>query len=177
MARKPKPAKCQIAKSQPANSREIPLSGKTGWPLWTALLLPVAAVLLPSCLVLGAALALTAVAYMIDPSRAKNLAITVGLTNLCGALPIVVELWSKGQSYAVTLEIAGDAFSWFLAYGAAAVGWSLFLFLPQILASYYAMTTDTRLALLHRRQASLTKVWGKEVTGQTESESPNPVNP
>ena len=108
MARQPRPAKPQPAKPQPAKSGETPSSGKAGRPLWTALLLlPVFAVLLPSCLVLGAALAPSAVAYMIDRGRAKHLAITVGLTNLCGALPAVVALWSKGQTYTATLEIAG----------------------------------------------------------------------
>ncbi len=68
-------------------------------------------------------------------------------------------------------------FSWFLAYGAAAVGWSLFLILPPILARYYALTTETRLAVARRRQASLTEAWGKEVAGQGEAVSSNNGTP
>ncbi len=90
---------------------------------------------------------------------------------------MVAELWSKGQSTSVALEIAGDAFSWLLAHGAAAVGWSIFLVLPQLLASYYAVTTDARLAVARRRQANLIEAWGEEVAGQAEAVSPNAGDP
>ncbi|MEE8535625.1 MAG: hypothetical protein V3S45_06225 [Kiloniellales bacterium] len=108
---------------------------------------------------------------MIDRSRAKHLAITVGLTNLCGALPVVAALWSKGQSTSVALEIAGDAFSWLMARlrWVGRFSW----FCRSSWRATNAVTTDARLALLRRRQANLIEAWGEEVTGQAEARSPN----
>ena len=95
------------------------------------LLLPVVAVLLPSCIVLTINMAPTIVAYVVDRSREKYLAITVGLLNICGTLPALAELWNQGQSYSATMDISSNPFQWLMAYGAAAIGPADRRFLPQ----------------------------------------------
>lgn len=129
-------------------------------------LLPAIAVLMPSCILLGLGMAPTIVAYVVDRTREKYLAITVGLLNLCGVLPGLVRLWSEGQTYDVALRVAGNPYTMFMAYGAAAIGWAVYLALPHFLAHYYATTTATRLRALQERQDALIEIWGEEIAGE-----------
>ena len=90
--------------------------GGTGKLVMTGLLLlPVVAVLLPSCIVLTVNMVPTFVAYMVDKSHEKYLAITVGLLNACGALPALAELWMQGQSYDAALARISQVSSIFSA--------------------------------------------------------------
>jgi hypothetical protein len=141
--------------------------GGTGKLAVTGLLmLPVVAVLLPSCIVLAVNMAPTIVAFVVDKSREKYLAITVGLLNICGALPALVELWQQGQSYDSALDISSNPFHWLMAYGAAAIGWTVYLGLPPILGHYYAITSQARLLNHRRKQQILVEAWGEEVRGE-----------
>ena len=130
------------------------------------LLLPVVAVLLPSCIVLTINMAPTVVAYVVDRSREKYLAITVGLLNICGTLPALAELWNQGQSYSAAMDISSNPFQWLMAYGAAAIGWVVYLGLPPILGHYYAITSQARLHGHRHKQQILLEAWGDEVRGE-----------
>jgi len=144
--------------------RQGKLSGRT---IGTAvLLLPAAAILMPSIILFGIGMLPTVVAYVIDRTGEKYQTITVGLLNVCGILPGLVRLWSDGQTYTSAIRIASDPFSLVIAYGAAAAGWSIYLALPLILAHYYAATTESRLRTLRRRQATLVEAWGDEIAGE-----------
>ena len=128
------------------------------------LLIPVIAVLLPTCLILAVNMVPTVVAYFVDRTREKYLAITVGLLNLCGTLPAEAALWRSGQAYDVGMDIATDPYYWMLAYGSAGTGWAIYLMIPVILANYYGVTASARLHSLRRRQQALIETWGEEVS-------------
>ncbi len=130
------------------------------------LMLPVIALLMPSCIVLEINISPSFVAYAIDRTREKYLAITVGLLNFCGTLPAEVALWQRGQTYNAAMDIASDAFFWLVAYGAAALGWAIYLMIPPILGHYYGITSQARLQTHRRRQQALIEAWGEEVTGE-----------
>jgi hypothetical protein len=150
------------AKQAGAGSRRRKVG--TGRVLITGfLLLPVVAVLFPTCMVLASGMVPTVVAFLVDRSRAKFLTLTVGMMNFCGTLPGVVDLWQHWQSYDMAGRIATDPFFWALAYAAAGVGWLIFLSLPPILASFYSVVTDRRIATLRKRQSALVDAWGEEV--------------
>ena len=141
--------------------------GGTGKLVVTGLLmLPVVAVLLPSCIVLVVNMLPTIVAYVVDKTHEKYLAITVGLLNACGTLPALAELWSQGQSYDAALDVASNPLHWLMAYGAAAIGWGVYLGLPPILGHYYAITSQARLLNHRRKQQVLVETWGEEVRGE-----------
>lgn len=144
-------------------------SGRT--MLTVGLMIPVIIVLLPSCVVLLINMAPTAVAWMVDRARPRYLAITVGMLNFCGSLPAEFELWRHGQSYDVAFDIATNPYYWLTGYGAAAVGWMVYLALPNVLRGYYGMTTVNRLQSLKRRQAQLIEAWGEEVAALAEDAS------
>ncbi|RMD60895.1 MAG: hypothetical protein D6826_11280, partial [Alphaproteobacteria bacterium] len=102
-----------MAQKQSAATTQTPQdkrAARGGNSLLTALmLLPAVAVLLPSCVVLLIGMIPTVVAYMVDRSRAKSLAVTVGLVNFCGTLPGLAELWESWQDYEVAAAIATDS--------------------------------------------------------------------
>jgi hypothetical protein len=155
--------------SQPEQSTAPPAKGKgklSGRMIGTGvMLLPAIAVLMPSLVLLGISMAPTIVAYIVDRTHEKYLSITVGLLNVCGTLPALVRLWSEGQSYPAALRIAGDPFTMLVAYGAAAIGWAIYLAMPLILGHYYATSSETRLRTLRSRQESLVEAWGDEIVG------------
>lgn len=138
------------------------------------LLLPIVAVLLPTCVVLLIGMMPTAVAAMVDRTRERFLAMTVGQLNFCGALPGVVDLWRAGQAYGKALEIVEDPYFWLMSYAAAGVGWLVYLTLPMVLTSYYGLATSRRVEALRRRQDNLVAVWGEEVAGGDSGAKPAP---
>jgi len=133
--------------------------------------LPLVAVTLPSCLVLGVAMVPSAVAFLVDRTREKYLAISVTMLNFCGAVPALAELWSYGQSMVVAKSIAFAPLSLLVAYGAAAVGWLIHMGMAPIIAAYNRMASETRVRSLRRRQKRLIEAWGDEV-GELE-QAPN----
>lgn len=135
------------------------------------LMIPVVVVLLPTCVLLLIGMVPTVVAYMVDRTREKFLAITVGLLNFCGALPGIFELWAEGQAYDVAMSLATDPLFWLTSYGGAALGWIVYLALPALIGSYYAMTSGRRVQMLKKRQAELIQSWGEEVAGAEQADS------
>lgn len=135
------------------------------------LLIPVVAVLLPTCLILAVNMLPTIVAYFVDRTREKYLAITVGLLNFCGTLPAIAALWRSGQAYDVGMDIATDPFYWLLAYGSAGTAWAIYLMIPVLLANYYGATSSARLQSLRRRQQVLIETWGEEVAAREQDEA------
>lgn len=139
-----------------------------GSPLWMKIfalivLFPFAAVLLPTTLLFFVMMAPTWVAYITDRSREKQLAITVGMLNLTGTLPAIIELWSRGQNHQTAMNLIGDVFVWVVAYGAAFAGWMIFAIMPTVVGSYYRMTTDNRIKGLVKQQKALIAEWGHAV--------------
>jgi len=139
-----------------------------GTATWTKvlaliILFPFAAVLLPTTLVFFVMMAPTWVAYVTDRSRDKQLAITVGLLNLPGTLPAIIDLWARGQSHHTAMLLLGDVFVWAVAYGAAFAGWGIFAFMPTVVGSFYRMTTEARIKGLVKQQKALIAEWGHAV--------------
>ncbi len=127
------------------------------------LLLPVIVVLFPSCIVLFAGMVPSIVAYMVDRTKGKYLAITVALMNFCGTLPGLTKLWQAGQAYDASLRIAADPVHWLASYGAAGSGWLIYLAVPPILSVYYSSISAKRIETLRRKQAEIVEIWGSEV--------------
>ena len=147
--------------------QEKPKGGGTGKLIVTGLImLPAIAVLMASCIVLMVAMAPTIVVYAIDRTREKYFAITVGLLNVCGTIPAEVNLWQRGQTYDAAFDIVSDPFYWLMAYGAAAVGWVIYLGLPPVFGHYYGITSHSRLLNHTRKQQVLVQSWGEEVAGE-----------
>ncbi len=138
---------------------------KGGRGIMTAILmLPVVAVLFPTCTVLASGMVPSAVAYVVDRSRTKYLTITVALMNFSGTLPGLGDLWQQGHSLAAATAIASDPFHWLSSYGAASIGWLIFLTVPPVLKAFYVRTTMNRIDSLRRKQAALVETWGDDIS-------------
>ena len=146
-----------------------PAAGGTNRPLlptWQKILLGLLALpLLPCLIVLAMGLAPTLCARIMDRSRAKELTLTIGLPNLCGCLPALVRLWSSGQTFSAAWEVLADPFVWASAFGAAALGWLIYLMMPPLVAVYYATNSQARQRNLKALQKTLIEIWGEDVAG------------
>ena len=140
-------------------------------PLWQKALLgllslPLAALVLPSLMILVIGMVPTFVAFIADRTRERYLTITVGLPNACGCLPALVSLWAMGQSFSNAQIVLTDPFGWAVAFGAAGLGWLVYLSAPPVAAVYYASSARMREQTLKRLQKSLIETWGEEVAGE-----------
>jgi hypothetical protein len=124
---------------------------------------------LPLCILLLTGLVPTMVATLVDRYRAKYLTRTVGFMNLAGLTPLVVQLWSDGLSMVSVATILSRPANWLTMYGAAGIGWVLFLGMPSLARIFVDIRADQLQRDLKARAAHLVKEWGEEVTGKSKS--------
>ena len=120
----------------PARSAANP-GGRRLWRTLSiiVLLLPAAAVLLPTTLVLTVCMMPTLAAWLVDRQPGRALATSVCLLNLAGSLPGVIEVWTAGHDVAAA----------------------------QVLRAHHARSTARRIRQLQKKQEALEKDWGPEV--------------
>ncbi|OYQ32507.1 hypothetical protein CHU95_17100 [Niveispirillum lacus] len=143
--------------------------------LLLVLLAPAGLMMMPTTVLLLAGLAPTFVAYLIDRDPEKSAALTVGAMNLCGVAPYVVRLWQQGHEMAVTLRMLADPATWLVMFGAAAIGWLMYFFIPQIVAAVMSLRSQSRIKELEERRGLLIADWGTDVMGRSDSDLPEPA--
>jgi hypothetical protein len=135
--------------------------------LWAAAVLVPAIALatgLPFCLLLAAGMLPSAVAAFVDRHSPRYLTGTVAILNLAGTVVPILALLKVGVSIAGALQVLGDGRNWIIMYGAASVGWLLFLVTPsigRIIVDYRAERDERRLA---QRAEQLVAEWGNEIS-------------
>ena len=102
----------------------------------------------------------TAVAFFVDRNPHKAAAISVAGTNFAGVAPFVAVLWRGPNTLYHSIAILSDVYSWLAMYGAAALGWLLFLALPPIATAILNIFSAQRIAGLEAQQAKLRDEWG-----------------
>jgi hypothetical protein len=125
-----------------------------------------AALFLPSLAVLGVCLAPTVIAFLADRSGPKFLTVTVGLPNLCGSIPALVQLWSVEQSFEAVSGVLAGPLGWAMPFGAAGLGLFLYMAMPPMVAVYYSSAAQARERALRRLQTALVETWGEDVAGE-----------
>ena len=153
----------------PTEAATVPARGRrtVSKGVLLAVLLPAVIVLLPTFVVLAAAMAPTAVAWCVDRAPRKHLAVSVGALNLCGSLVFVLELWDRGHYLPIALQVLGDPFGWLAALAAAAVGSAIYLAMPSLTASLVKIKEQARLAELTKLQKNLAEAWGDDVAADS----------
>lgn len=154
-------------------AKDIPTGGTAAgaginWGRLSLLLvvsLPAVVVLLPTAILVFVLSLPTIVAFLVDRTRERYLVATVGLLNLCGLLPALIELWDRGQSIDNAFRLLTDMLYWLIAFGAAGIGWAIFVCLPPLVTSYYGLMAQRRVLALRKRQKQLIEAWGEDVTG------------
>jgi hypothetical protein len=128
-----------------------------------ALGLPLAVVMLPSFIVIAAAMVPTLVAWLIDPRGRRYLAVTVGSLNFAGALFFLVALWSDDHDIAHAFGVLRDIYGWLVAYGAAAAGYGIHYAMPTMTDGIARLRAAAHLNRLEREMRGLVDEWGEPV--------------
>jgi hypothetical protein len=129
-----------------------------------------AAMALPLFIITSAGLIPTIVAAVIDRYPGKYLTRTVGAMNLAGVAPMVVRLWGTGDNMAAALGLLGRPVNWLIMYGAAAVGWGIFLAMPAVARIIVDLQAEQIQGQLRERAGRLVEEWGEEVMGRPDDE-------
>jgi hypothetical protein len=137
--------------------------GKSKLYVLIALGLPVAVIMLPSFVVLAAAMVPTMVAWVIDPKGKRYLAMTVGALNFAGSLFFLVQLWSELHDLPHALAVLRDPYGWLIAYGAAAAGYGVHFTTPRLTEGIVRFRASSRLGRLEKQMREMVEEWGNAV--------------
>ncbi|HTZ77278.1 MAG TPA: hypothetical protein VMC10_05200 [Stellaceae bacterium] len=135
-----------------------------------------AATALPLFVVTAGGLVPTIVALVVDHHRAKYLTRTVGAMNLAGVAPMIIRLWSSGDNLSAALAILARPVNWLVMYGAAGIGWCIFLAMPAVARIIVDLQAEQVQSQLRERAERLVEEWGEEVKGRPDDE-PLPAVP
>ncbi len=138
-------------------------TAKSNKMTWILLGIPIAAVLMPSCLLLLVLMMPTMVVFIVDGSPGRKFVVTVGLMNLAGSVPALAELWSHGQTFQAAFDGMGDVFAWAGALMASGIGWLIYWIMPPIVSNYQGIASKTQVLALRKKQKKLVETWGEEV--------------
>lgn len=103
------------------------------------------------------------VAYFVDGHTGKPTFKTVLAFNLAGILPTMNDVVQSDSMGATMQVLMGDAYSWFLVYGAAACGYGILLCSRSLTQIGIIITDQTRTDMLTKKQAALVEEWGQRV--------------
>ncbi len=118
---------------------------------------------LPTVIFLLFAMLPTIAAYVVEKKPAKYEWICVGGLNFAGAVPFLVTLWMGRHTVEAAGAMLTDVFTLMAIYGAAGVGWLIFMALPPVIGIFMQMKAQRRVATLKATQARLIATWGPEV--------------
>lgn len=171
-----RPAKGKVRTRQASSAKRPKQARSTGtWMMIVLLLLFLAlaaGLFLPTAIVLGAAMIPSIVALMIDDDPDKLGTMTVAPLNLCGALPSVMALWSRDNSIGQAMHQLSEPTNWLMMYGAAAIGWAIYSFVPPIVSGCVVRRHEAEIARLADHQRKLVEEWGSDVANAA-SAQPN----
>jgi hypothetical protein len=152
VAKRPTPAK--------AKKRGGSGLGVLGWLAAPALLFVAAPV--TSLVMVG--MLPTIVAAITDRRAEKYSAYCVGGFNLSAVFPYALYLLMHDNTIRPGLtRMLGDPIAWLAWYGAAAVGWGVYTWIPQMTVYFSDMRERMRLSGLKKRQQALVDEWGSEI--------------
>lgn len=136
--------------------------GSGGLIVWVLLPL-ITLVAFHSVLLLLIGMAPTLVALFIDRRPEKYAAYCVGGFNLCGAIPYLLKLILGGHNFQALAGILTNPMAWLAMYGAAAVGWGVFHYTPEIALRIASMKERQLIGGMKKRQEQLVEEWGEEI--------------
>lgn len=155
----------------PHRRRGRPARGSNkGFMTFLMLSAPVALIFHTTAIVLVVGLVPTIVAYFIDRTESKLAPVTVGMLNICGVLPFLLNMWTKNNSLAGAMQVVGSPLAWLVMYGAAGVGWGIFYGVPPAVVNFHVMRAEMRIDALRKALAELVQEWGVEVAGEDHEE-------
>ncbi|MGE4529488.1 MAG: acyl-CoA synthetase [Rhodospirillaceae bacterium] len=159
MAKKPAPRKT----SAPPPARPLAKGGTMSRILVVSLVIFIGLMFLPTVVFLLFAMLPTAAAYVVDRSSEKYEWICVGGLNFAGASPFLLNLWTGRHTIEAAVSQLTDVFNLVAMYGAAGLGWMLFIVLPPVVGAFMQFSAQRRITVLKTTQTQLVQAWGPEV--------------
>lgn len=142
-----------------------------------------AVVFLPTTLMLLFGLAPSFVVAMVDRTKKKLKAFTVGAMNVAGCSPFLFELWTEGNNFAKSFEIIFDPQAIIIIYAAALVGYLVEWICTAMVSGFLYQKGLARRKAILKRQSDLKERWGASVAGNVPLDEDgfpveeNPENP
>lgn len=148
-----------------AKKPQAPVKGKNTFARILLLSLALAFVLmfLPTVLFVAVGMLPTVAAYVVDRNPDKYEWICVGGLNFAGCVPFLLRLWSGRHTVEAAGAMLTDVFTLMAVFGAAGLGWLLFMALPPMVGVFMQMKAQRRVANLKATQQRLIQSWGPEV--------------
>jgi hypothetical protein len=103
-------------------------------------------------------------AWLLDRDKHKLTAITVLALNTAAIIPLLLYLWSNGNTISLALSVLSSPLSWLLLFAASGVGWFLAYVIPAIIVSIITSRNKTKLDKIRVRQKELVEEWGASIT-------------
>jgi hypothetical protein len=110
---------------------------------------------------------------VVDESRQRYLFRSVLGMNLAALWPFLERLWVHGNDVRTAMNIVADIYTWAAIYGAAGLGWLMYLGLPTVLESYKAFSAARRIQHLTKEQEKLVEEWGSVLPHAEEETQPS----
>jgi hypothetical protein len=118
---------------------------------------------LPTMLVLTLGLLPTLVALVVDLNPRKYAARAVGFLNIAGSLPFLFKLWFGAHSLVGAMKILTDVFAWLVIYSAAAMGWLIYMGMPQVAGFLMELNASRQIRRIDARRSALVREWGEDI--------------
>lgn len=117
----------------------------------------------PTVLVVIIGMLPTLVSWLVERDSGNPRTLSIGVFNMCGVIPYLIELWEHYQSFEYAMQIFMGVNSWFMMYGTAFVGYAIYWGVPKIVLGAMRITARKRIRHLKEAQGILLKEWGKQI--------------
>ena len=124
---------------------------------------------LPTFMVLACGLPPALVAALVDDQPGRHASSCVLAANLSGIAPILMALWTGGNTIGLATMLLSDVYVWLGMYGAAALGWVLIWLWPLVIEFTLAFAANQRIRKLRVYQERLMEEWGDALGGETQT--------
>lgn len=119
-----------------------------------------AVVVLPTTIVVTFALLPSLAALVVDEGRPRYLFRTVLGTTLAALWPYLEQLWLGSNDFHAAFAIVSNLYAWAAVYGAAGMGWLIYLCTPAVVILWRQIVAERQMAVLKARQNALAEEWG-----------------
>ncbi|MSO70976.1 MAG: hypothetical protein EXQ88_03030 [Alphaproteobacteria bacterium] len=155
---------------RPAAAPLSPLAARAWIALFTVLAIMASMMMWSAALLILVGLLPSLAAILIDREEGNPLTRAVAAANAVGILAVVLDFRSGPNTTAHALAALGNGLTLLKMFGAAGLGWMIYLGLPTIMLTFLEHADAARHKVLRKRQEELIKEWGAETRGEDSGE-------
>ncbi len=157
MAKKKKQKKSKDKKKKKFGAKQV---------LWVGGVLLTATIFFSTTIILLIGMLPTLVAYAIDRIPGKNKTFTIGLLNIAGCFPFLLQVWQAYGDVDFALNLLSQPMTIVIIYSIAGLGYILDWVVTAGISSVLIQKSKIRLVKIEDEKKSIENRWGKEVNGK-----------